>query len=176
MFWYIIMIKTLLFFYCKKTKQIKYGWFHSCDARHFESFACENCFVFAWHFHFKQSIDWICCILWNFLFTIMMRLRTVSPPPPQIIKLFNYITFLAPKSSKQRNNWFYLPALFPNQCILNMCEHLVIYSSYPQTKDIYMYYQIFFSNTPAFTTKNKTTKGTINKCKSQATITEQTYH
>lgn len=132
-------------------------------------------FCFRLTLPFKQSIDWMSCILWNFLFTIMMRLRTVSPPP-QIIKLFNYITFLAPKSSKQRNNWFFLPALFPNQCILNMCEHLIIYSSYPQTKDIYMYYQIFFSNTPAFTTKNKTTKGTINKCKSQATITEQTYH
>lgn len=84
--------------------------------------------------------------------------------------------FLAPKSSKRRNIWFYPHALLSNYCILSMCEHLVINSSYPQTKDIYMYYQIFFSNTPAFTTKNKTAKGTINKCKSQATITEQTYH
>lgn len=126
---------------------------------------------------FKQSIDWMSCILWNFLFTIMMRLHTVSPPPKKKLSNCSITShFLAPKSSKRRNNWFYPPALFPNHCILNMCEHLVIYSSYPQTKDIYMYYQIFFSNTPAFTTKNKTAKGTINKCESQATITEQTYH
>lgn len=41
-------------FFCKKKQQIKYGWFHSCDARHFESFACENCFVFTWHFHLNS--------------------------------------------------------------------------------------------------------------------------
>lgn len=132
-------------------------------------------FCFRLTLPFKQSIDWMSCILWNLLFTIMMRLHTVSPPQ-KIIKLFNYITFFGPKISKRRNNWFYPPALFPNHCILNMCEHPVIYSSYPHTKHIYMYYQIFFWNTPAFTTKNKTAKRTINKCKSQATITEQTYH
>lgn len=39
---------------------------------------------------FKQSIDWMSCILWNFLFTIMMRLHTVSPPQKknyQIVQL-----------------------------------------------------------------------------------------
>lgn len=102
--------------------------------------------------------------------------HSIPSPPPKLWNCSITSHFLAPKSSKRRNNWFYPPALFPNHCILNMCEHLVIYSSYPQTKDIYMYYQIFFSNTPAFTTKNKTAKGTINKCESQATITEQTYH
>lgn len=46
-------------------------------------------FCFPLTLPFKQSIDWMSCILWNLLFTIMMRLHTVSPPPQiyQIVQL-----------------------------------------------------------------------------------------
>lgn len=69
-------------------------------------------FCFPLTLPFKQSIDWMSCILWNFLFTIMMRLHTVSPPQKKLSNCSITSHFLAPKSSKRRNNWFYPPCPF----------------------------------------------------------------